>query len=165
MGRYKAFIFDLNGTMIDDMEFHNIAWFNILNNELKAGLSRAEVNREMYGKNGEVLERIFGKGHFTEAEVDAISLKKETSYQQAFRPYLQLIAGLPEVLKKADEKGIKMAIGSAAIPFNIDFVLDNLGIRHYFPVVVSANDVAISKPNPETFIKAAAGLSVPAAEC
>ena len=90
--------------------------------------------------------------------MDAISHKKETSYQEAFRPYLRLIDGLPDLLKKADEKGIKMAIGSAAIPFNIDFVLDNLGIRHYFPVVVSANDVAISKPHPETFIKAAAGL-------
>jgi beta-phosphoglucomutase len=165
MGRYKAFIFDLNGTMIDDMEYHSIAWFNILNNDLRAGLSRDEVKREMYGKNGELLERIFGKGHFTEAEVDVISQKKETSYQEAFRPYLQLIAGLSELLKKADEKGIKMAIGSAAIPFNIDFVLDNLGIRHYFPVVVSANDVAISKPHPETFLKAAAGLNVPAGDC
>ena len=64
MGRYKAFIFDLNGTMIDDMEYHSIAWFNILNDDLKAGLSRAEVKREMYGKNGELLERIFGKGPF-----------------------------------------------------------------------------------------------------
>ena len=165
MVKYKAFIFDLNGTMIDDMEYHNIAWFNILNNDLKAGLSKAEVKREMYGKNGEVLDRIFGKGHFTEAEVDAISLKKETSYQDAFRPYLRLIDGLPDLLKKADEKGIKMAIGSAAIPFNIDFVLDNLGIRHYFPVVVSANDVAISKPHPETFLKAAAELNVSAGDC
>lgn len=165
MGRYKAFIFDLNGTMIDDMEYHSITWFNILNNDLKAGLSKAEVKREMYGKNGELLERIFGKGHFTEAEVDAISRKKETSYQEAFRPYLQLIAGLPAFLKKADGNDIKMAIGSAAIPFNIDFVLDNLGIRHYFPVVVSANDVAISKPHPETFLKAAAGLNVSAGDC
>ena len=165
MGSYKAFIFDLNGTMIDDMKFHNIAWFDILNNDLKAGLTKAEVKREMYGKNGEVLERIFGKGRFTEAEVDAISLKKETSYQEAFRPYLRLIDGLPEFLKKADEKGIRMAIGSAAIPFNIDFVLDNLGIRHYFPIVVSADDVAISKPHPETFLKAAAGLGVAAGDC
>jgi HAD superfamily hydrolase (TIGR01509 family) len=119
----------------------------------------------MYGKNGELLERIFGKGRFTAAEVDAISRKKETSYQEAFRPYLQLIAGLPDLLKKADEEGIKMAIGSAAIPFNIDFVLDNLGIRHYFPVVVSADDVAISKPHPETFLKAAVGMKVSAGDC
>ncbi len=165
MGKYKAFIFDLNGTMIDDMEYHNIAWFNILNEDLKAGLTKAEVKREMYGKNGEVLERIFGKGRFSPEEVDAISHKKESSYQAAFRPYLKLIDGLSSFLEKAEGKGIKMAIGSAAIPFNIDFVLDNLGIRHYFPVVVSANDVVISKPHPETFLKAAAGLNVDAGDC
>ncbi len=48
-----------------------------------------------------------------------------------------------------------MAIGSAAIPFNIDFVLDQLDIRKYFSAIVSADDVGISKPHPETFLKAA----------
>jgi beta-phosphoglucomutase-like phosphatase (HAD superfamily) len=58
-----------------------------------------------------------------------------------------------------------MAIGSAAIPFNIDFVLDNLDIRRYFPVIVSANEVVISKPDPETFLMAAEGLGVAPDEC
>jgi len=165
MARYKAFIFDLNGTMINDMEYHSIAWYDILNDDLKAGLTREAVKREMYGKNEELLERIFGKGHFTQAEVAAISMKKETSYQQAFKPHLQLIAGLPEFLAKADKKDIQMAIGSAAIPFNIDFVLDNLHIRHYFPVIVSASDVTVSKPHPETFLKAAEGLGVKPDAC
>jgi beta-phosphoglucomutase-like phosphatase (HAD superfamily) len=51
-----------------------------------------------------------------------------------------------------------MGVGSAAIPENIDFVLDNLSIRHYFSAVVSADDVAVSKPDPETYTKAAALL-------
>ena len=42
----KAFIFDLNGTMIDDMEFHAKAWFSILNDDLNAGLSYEDVKRE-----------------------------------------------------------------------------------------------------------------------
>ncbi len=50
---------------------------------------------------------------------------------------------------------IPMAIGSAAIPFNIDFILDQLNIRKYFCAIVSADDVEISKPHPETFLKAA----------
>jgi beta-phosphoglucomutase-like phosphatase (HAD superfamily) len=58
-----------------------------------------------------------------------------------------------------------MAIGSAAIPFNIDFVLDNLSIRHYFKAIVSANDVTVSKPHPETFLKAAAQLHETPASC
>jgi len=165
MNRPAAFIFDLNGTMINDMEFHSTAWFDILNDELKAGLTREQVERQMYGKNEELLVRVFGEGRFTGEEMATISRKKELSYQRAFRPHLQLIAGLPAFLEKADHHHIMMGIGSAAIPFNIDFVLDNLAIRHYFGVIVSADDVRISKPHPETFLRAAEGLGVPPDAC
>jgi beta-phosphoglucomutase len=165
MAGEQAFIFDLNGTMIDDMQYHSAAWFSILNDDLKAGLTREEVDRQMYGKNEELLDRVFGKGRFTPQELAEVSHKKELSYQAAFRPYLQLIPGLPALLEKARQHKIRMAIGSAAIPFNIDFVLDNLGIRHYFDAIVSAADVEISKPNPETFTKAARILNVPPEDC
>jgi beta-phosphoglucomutase len=165
MNRPAAFIFDLNGTMINDMEFHSTAWFDILNDELKAGLTREQVKREMYGKNEEVLVRVFGEGRFTGEEMAAISRKKELTYQKAFRPHLQLIAGLPAFLEKAKTHHIRMGVGSAAIPFNIDFVLDNLAIRHYFGVIVSAEDVRISKPHPETFLRAAEGLGVSPDAC
>jgi beta-phosphoglucomutase len=165
MAKIKAFLFDLNGTMIDDMPYHSAAWFSILNDDLRAGLSREEVNRQMYGKNEELLDRVFGKGRFSAKELAEISRKKELSYQAAYRPYLQLIPGLATLLEKAQKQGIKMAIGSAAIPFNIDFVLDNLHIRHYFGAIVSADDVTVSKPDPETFTKAAAILDVPPEAC
>ena len=165
MNRPAAFIFDLNGTMINDMEFHSTAWFDILNDELKAGLTREQVEQQMYGKNEELLVRVFGESRFTSEEMATISHKKEISYQKAFRPHLQLIAGLPAFLEKADRHHIRMGIGSAAIPFNIDFVLDNLAIRHYFGVIVSAADVRISKPHPETFLRAAEGLGVSPDDC
>ena len=61
-----AFLFDLNGTMIDDMEFHIVAWSDILNNDLGAGLSREQVRSHMYGKNTELLVRVFGEGKFND---------------------------------------------------------------------------------------------------
>jgi beta-phosphoglucomutase len=161
----QAFIFDLNGTMVDDMEYHNRAWFRILNEELGAGLSREAVAKEMYGKNDELLVRIFGPDRFTKEEMQRLSIEKEKSYQQAFFPELRLIAGLDVFLKQAQKAGVKMAIGSAAIPFNIDFVIDNLSIRHYFGAIVSADDVARSKPDPETFLNAAAKLGIAPQHC
>jgi beta-phosphoglucomutase len=165
MAKAQAFIFDLNGTMIDDMEYHTIAWQAILNEDLHAGLSLEEVRQQMYGKNEELLDRVFGAGRFTREEVEAISLKKEKSYQKAFLPELRLIDGLPALLERSRLQGVRMGIGTAAIPFNIDFVLDNLSIRSYFQAIVSANDVKISKPHPETFLLAAEGLGVGAAGC
>ncbi|HLZ89799.1 MAG TPA: HAD family phosphatase, partial [Puia sp.] len=94
-----------------------------------------------------------------------ISMKKEKNYQAAFKPHLQLIKGLPALLEKTEKQGIKMAIGSAAIPFNIDFVLDNLHLRHYFNAIVSADEVAISKPHPETFLLAAQLLNTAPNDC
>lgn len=161
----KAFVFDLNGTMIDDMHFHNKAWHQILTEDLGAGLSMEEVKEQMYGKNSELLARIFGQDHFSPEETNRLSVEKEKRYQEAFRPHLQLIKGLEEFLEKASRHNIKMGIGSAAIMFNIDFVLDNLDIRSYFKAIVSADDVTTSKPHPETFAKGAEIMGVDPADC
>ncbi len=159
----KAFLFDMNGTMVDDMAYHVTAWREIVNN-LGANLSIEEMKRECYGKNDELLERIF-PGRFTDAEKKEMGYAKEKAYQETYRPHLQLLPGLKEFMEKAKQAGIKMAIGSAAIMYNIDFVLDGLGIRHYFDAIVSADDVKISKPDPETFTKCADQLGVAYEDC
>jgi beta-phosphoglucomutase len=161
--RVKAFLFDLNGTMIDDMQYHIIAWHRILN-DLGADISLERMKEECYGKNHELLERTF-PGRFTSDEKDKMSYAKEEAYQKAFKPQLKLINGLEEFLRQAKEHHIKMAIGSAAIMFNIDFVLDNLFIRHYFDALISADDVSNSKPHPETYLKCAHALSMKPHEC
>ncbi len=158
MSTQKAFLFDLNGTMIDDMAYHIKAWHGILNS-LGANISLAQMKEECYGKNDELLERIF-PGRFSEKEKMEMSFAKEKAYQQAFKPSLQLINGLADFLKKAADNNIKMAIGSAAIMFNIDFVLDGLQLRHYFNSIVSADDVQKSKPDPETYLNCADQLHV-----
>ncbi|PZR41781.1 MAG: haloacid dehalogenase [Azospira oryzae] len=161
----KAFLFDLNGTMIDDMHYHLDVWYHVLVHQLGATLSREEVRSHMYGKNGELLDRVFGPGSFTEEEVARISHDKEVQYQAIYQPHLHLIEGLPAVLARAKSNQVKMAIGSAAIPFNIDFVLDNLNIRHYFDAIVSADDVTLSKPHPEVFLKGAHLLHTAPSDC
>jgi beta-phosphoglucomutase len=161
----KAFIFDLNGTMVHDMEYHTRAWQQLFNEDLGSHFTWDEVKPQMYGKSEELFGRMYGPDRFSPAEMTQLALQKEQRYQQAFLPHLQLLPGLPALLERAHQRGIRMAIGSAAIPFNIDFVLDNLHIRHYFQAIVSANDVTLSKPHPETFLKAAELLGVPPAEC
>jgi len=162
---FKAFIFDLNGTMINDMEFHTRAWQYLLNNDLGGNFTWDEVKQQMYGKNPEVLVRMFGPERFTMDEMVALSFEKEKRYQQEYLHQLALLPGLMEFLEAAYQKGIPMAIGSAAIPFNIDFVLDNLHIRHYFKAIVSADDVTLSKPHPETYLKVAEQLGIEPTAC
>ena len=161
---YSAFIFDMNGTMIDDMHYHEQAWYNILT-QLNSGLSREEVKLQIYGKNEEIFERVFGAGRFSKEEVSVIALQKEARYREEFLPHLSLINGLDTLLAKAAAAQIRMAIGTAAIVDNVDFVLDNLQIRQYFPVIITEADVQHSKPEPEVFVKAAERLGVAPAQC
>jgi beta-phosphoglucomutase len=161
----QALIFDMNGTMINDMEYHTKAWMRIFNEELGGNFKWDEVKSHMYGKNAEVLERVFGPQRFTHAEKDELSFAKEKRYQEEYLPQLALLPGLAGFLEEAYQKQIPMAIASAAIMFNIDFVLDNLNIRHYFKAIVSADDVLLSKPHPETFLKAAQQLNVSPVNC
>jgi HAD superfamily hydrolase (TIGR01509 family) len=159
------FIFDLNGTMINDMEYHTHGWLHLLNNDLGGNFTWDEVKPQMYGKNADVLVRMFGAGRFTDEEMERLSFEKERRYQEVFFPHLALLPGLKDFLERAYQQGIPMAIGSAAIPYNINFVLDNLNIRHYFKAIVSADDVEFSKPHPETFLKAAQLLNAQPADC
>jgi beta-phosphoglucomutase len=160
---YKAFLFDLNGTMIDDMTYHIKAWHRILN-DLGADITWEKMKHECYGKNQELLERIF-PGRFSEEEKDKFSFEKEKQYQKEFKPELKLITGLDDFLKDANDSAIKTAIGTAAILFNVDFVLDGLNIREYIDAIVTADDVLISKPHPETYLKCAEVLGIEPKDC
>lgn len=160
---YQAYIFDLNGTMVNDMPYHIKAWHaQILS--MGGQLSLEEMKHQCYGKNEELLERIF-PGRFSLAERIQIGNNKEALYRVEFKPYLQLIAGLDAFLAQTKFAQIKMAIGSAAIDDNINFVIDNLTIRHYFDAIVSANKVTHSKPHPETFLQCAKLLNISPDQC
>ncbi|RFZ85377.1 HAD family phosphatase [Mucilaginibacter terrenus] len=161
----KAFIFDLNGTMVNDMPYHAKAWTRLLNEELHAGFSEDQIKANIYGKNPEVLARLFGEGKFSHDEAEKYSNDKEEQYRLEYKGHMELLPGLKEFLEDAYQAGIPMAIGSAAITANIDFVLDNLNIRHYFKAIVSADDVTHSKPDPETFIKPAKMMGVAPEDC
>ncbi|MBD0276769.1 MAG: HAD-IA family hydrolase [Flavisolibacter sp.] len=149
--------------MINDQSYHVRSWHRILNN-LGANISLEQMKEECYGKNHELLERIFPK-RFSDEEKTRLSFEKEKQYQEDFRPHLKLLPGLRGFIKEAYEAGIKLGIGSAAIQNNIDYVLDGLNIRKYFNAIVSADDVTESKPHPETFLRCAEKLGITPDNC
>ena len=159
----KAFVFDLNGTMIEDMSYHINAWHNIFV-KLGADYTVQQSQEQCYGKNAEILERIF-PGRFSNEEKKEIGDSKEANYRKEYKPFLKLVSGLDVFLAAAKKQHIKMAVGSAAMMLNIDFALNNLNIRHYFDVIVSGDDVEKSKPDAETYLKCATGLKVLPFEC
>jgi beta-phosphoglucomutase len=164
MNQQKAFIFDMDGTMVDNMHYHLPAWEKLVK-ELGGNLQGEALMKELYGKNELVIERIFGAGKFAEEEAYKQGERKEELYRELYAAHLQEVNGLTSFLEQAKEWQIKIAMGTAATKANIDFVLDGLPLRKYFEVIVGRADVVNSKPDPETFLKAADLLQIHPAHC
>ena len=158
-----ALIFDMDGTMVDNMMVHHRAWQQKLA-ELGLNLTLDEVIATCHGKNDEILQRLFGEKYNFE-ERDRISYEKEAVYREVFLKDLKLIDGLNDMLKTAFKMGIPMGIGTAARPENVDYVLDNLNIRHYFKAIVTSADVDKGKPDPSVFFMVADILGVKYSNC
>ena len=93
----KAVIFDMDGTMVDNMMIHHKAWQRKLN-EYGLNLSLEEVKESIHGVNHEILKRLFGN-RFNDKERIRISSEKEAEYRNIFADSLHLVKGLPEFLE------------------------------------------------------------------
>ncbi len=159
----KGVIFDMDGTMVDNMLVHHEAWRkNMADHGITMTLE--EIKEKVHGINEEILERLFGD-RFTKEERKLISGRKEEIYREIFSPRLRLIEGLDQWLDDLENAGIPMAIGTAAPPDNVDFVVDRLGLRSRFQSIMHAKSVDRGKPDPEIFIRSAEAIGLPIEEC
>ncbi len=145
----KAVIFDLDGTMINNMMVHHQAWQNKLA-EYGIELTLEEVQERIHGVNVEILEREF-PGRFTLEERIRIAKEKEETYRRIYASELELLTGLPELLHDLKSANILMGVGSAAPPKNVNFVLNSLDLWHYFVAVRHSDDVERGKPDPQVY--------------
>ncbi|MEZ4917840.1 MAG: HAD-IA family hydrolase [Saprospiraceae bacterium] len=159
----KGILFDMDGTMVDNMMVHHRAWQKKLA-ELGLDWSIEQVKEKVHGINEEILERIFGD-RFTPEQRRQYSWEKEAAYREIFLPELKLISGLSTFLDNIKAAGIPMAIGTAAPTENADFLLDNLNLRPYFTGIFDASSVSKGKPDPEIFEKAADSMGLNASDC
>ncbi len=159
----QAYIFDMDGTMVDNMMVHHRAWQRKLA-ALGLTLTLEEVRLQIHGINEEIIERLFGN-RFTEEERRRIAWEKEAEYRDIFLPELRLIDGLSEFLQEASASRIPMGIGTAAPAENVGFVLDHLQLRPSFGSVIHAGMVTKGKPDPEVFLRVADELNATPANC
>jgi beta-phosphoglucomutase len=160
----KAIIFDMDGTIINNMHYHLLAWERMVE-ELGHPIRGEALFAQLYGSNKGVIERIFGQHTFTAANIQDIGDRKEAYYRELYEPHIKLIDGLPAFLDSCRAANIPLALGTASNMPNIHFTLDTLNIRHYFSAIVSADDVQFGKPHPDTYLKAAALLGIEPANC
>ncbi len=162
----KAFIFDLDGVIVDTAKYHYLAWKRIGE---KVGFSLSDAqNESLKGvSRKESLERILDW-----AGVTLSTEKKEQLLREKNEDYLQQIQGmgreeiLPgvlDLLRFAQQNKVPVSLGSASK--NATAILKKLQIDHFFDAIVDGNSVSKSKPNPDVFLKGAELLQQTPSNC
>ncbi|RXG29981.1 HAD family hydrolase [Leeuwenhoekiella marinoflava] len=159
----KALIFDMDGTMIDNMMIHHRAWQKKLQ-ELGLEMTLEDVKRDIHGVNNEIIKRLFDD-RFTDKEVAQIAWDKEAAYREIYADQIKLLPGLQEFLDTAKELGIPMGIGTAAPKENAEFAMEALELQPYFKTVVHSDMVARGKPDPQVFKMVADDLNINLKDC
>lgn len=154
----RAVLFDLDGTMVDNMGYHADAWIE-MGRKLGLELTRDYIQREFSGrKNEELFPLVLGRP-VDAAEVRRLSEEKEARYRELFAPHVRLLDGLEAFLDRLATQGIAVGIATAAPTNNREFVLERLGLTARFSVIVGAEQVERGKPAPDLFLAAARQLA------
>ena len=150
----RAFIFDMDGTIVDNMAYHTESWLAFFG---KRGhtLDPDAFFRDTAGRQGHEIMRTYLGSHLTNEETAALDVEKESLYRELYAPHLAVTGGLEQFIARAKAAGVKLAVATAAPPANIDFTLDGLDLRKQFDAIAGAADVKRGKPNPDVFLLAA----------
>jgi beta-phosphoglucomutase len=159
-------LFDLDGVIVSTEKNHFEAWQQTAN---KLGISfTVHDNEALKGVNREdSLRKILSLGNLaiSEQEFEALLTYKNEVYLASISNLStsDVLPGVIELLKSAKAKGIKIGLGSSRK--NAPMILDRLGIKSWFNVLIDGNGVMNPKPDPEVFLNGAKSLGLFPSEC
>ena len=157
-----AFIFDLDGVIIDSMPAHTEAWSEYLE---RHGIAADGLAERMHGRrNDEIVPAYFG-AHLTPRQIFDHGAAKEALFREMVRPQFDqhLVPGALRFLERWD--AVPTGLASNAEPANIDFVLDGANIRSRFDAIVDGHQVERPKPHPDIYLRAAELLGFAPGDC
>jgi HAD superfamily hydrolase (TIGR01509 family) len=155
-------IFDCDGTLADTMPAHYKAWLAMLD---RFGIPFPEPRFYAMGgmPTGNIIRVLAGEVGVIVHDVDAMVLEKE----QLFLTHLEAVTPIqPVIAIAAAYRGkLPIAVASGGYRDTITRTLDRIAIRDWFNAMVTAEDTARHKPDPDVFLEAAKRLGVEATKC
>jgi beta-phosphoglucomutase family hydrolase len=160
----RAFIFDLDGTLVDTMPSHFVAWTTIAR---RHGFEFPEARFYALGgvPTAKIAAMLIAEAGLTLDPV-AVALEKEQMYYDSLASGggVRPIAAVLELARRHRGDG-PLAIASGSVRRLVTRTLEALGITDWFSAVVAAEDTARHKPEPDVFLEAARRLGVEPASC
>jgi HAD superfamily hydrolase (TIGR01509 family) len=159
----KAFIFDMDGVIVDSNPYHKIALQQFCK-QLGYDLTEAQLREKIYGRtNKDWIFNLFGD--IGDARIQQYAEEKEALYRQVYDKDITAVNGLVVFLEKMDALGIARAIATSAPRSNVDFSLSKTHTERFFSTVLDDSFVSKGKPDPEIYLKSAAALGYAPADC
>jgi beta-phosphoglucomutase len=162
--RSIAFVFDMDGVIIHSNPYHKIALHQFCE---KYGyhLTEDQLRSKIYGRtNKQWITNLFERELGAE-ELHRFAEEKEGLFRDLIAKDIKALAGLKEFLDQMNAQKIDRAIGTSAPRSNVDFVMAKTQLTSYFSIILDDSFVEHGKPNPEIYIKCAAALHYPPADC
>ena len=158
----RGVLWDMDGVLVDTREFHFETWSQVLS-KYRIHFSR-EIFKQIFGLNNfDILSYLLGEPPTLEQAAE-IAGRKEQVFRQAIRGHLTPMPGVIQWLRRLNTWGVRQAIASSAPGANIDILVDELGIRNRFEVMVSGNELP-GKPDPAVFLEAARRIDILPEKC
>lgn len=164
IARPRAVIFDLDGTIVDNMSLHAEAFGVFAARHGLPALTAADRARLDGRRNSEIFPVLFGRD-MTRDEWLAYEHEKEGLYRELSRGRLTLVAGMHALLGRLAAGQVAVALATSAPEPNVAHTLGEVGLTGAFPVVVRGDQVAQGKPAPDVFLEASRQLRVEPDEC
>ncbi|WP_328340742.1 HAD family hydrolase [Micromonospora sp. NBC_00421] len=160
-GDFRAYLFDCDGTIVDSMPVHHLAWRAALDEwgcDLPEDLFYAWGGRPV----ADIVVDLNAR-HGLAMPVDVVARRREDAYQ-SFLPQLTAVPGVLAHIEQAHRQ-VPFAVVSGSTRESVTASLTALGLLDRFDVLVCAEDYARAKPDPECYLMAARLLDVPPEHC
>lgn len=154
----KGLIFDLDGTLADTMPYHYEGWKKACNKygaDIDPDFLRKHTGSPGWIIASEIIKKCGLEGRVTGDQIIEEKLEQFFKVQHNVKP----IGPVTDIVKKYHGK-LPMAVGTGGHRNAVIRTLEITGLRRYFDIIVTANDVENFKPHPETFLKCAELMNV-----
>lgn len=165
MTGYRAILFDMDGVLVDSEPLFLSAINRLLVQEGVEPVSVQENEEFLIGTTiGETWRQLKLRRPLPLPAEEYIS-RYDDIVRQVMQEELEPQAGVRELIRACNERGLPKAVASSSLHMWVDLKLDAIGLTGAFDAVLGGDDVTRGKPEPDIYIKAAESLGVPPEEC
>jgi HAD superfamily hydrolase (TIGR01509 family) len=158
-----AVIFDMDGVLLDSGVHHRDAWRRLL--EDLGTVPAPDFWRCTIGRPAEEAVGLLLGRALAPTEAAELARRKREYYARLVARGMLPVPGAPAFVATLARRGVPRAVATSATRDDVESLLRQIGVREHFEVVVTADDVRWGKPNPEVYLRAAAGLGQSPKSC